>query len=45
MGMKLGLGILVVHVDENGLATRCGIKPGDQLCQVRGFGIMSMQTV
>lgn len=34
MGMRLGLGILVVQVDEEGLATRCGIKPGDQICQV-----------
>ncbi|XP_019857159.1 PREDICTED: uncharacterized protein LOC105314219 isoform X1 [Amphimedon queenslandica] len=41
MGMKLGLGILVVHVDENGLATRCGIKPGDQLCQINHITVTS----
>ena len=45
MGMKLGLGILVVHVDENGLATRCGIKPGDQLCQVRAWNYKYALTV
>ena len=34
MGMSLGLGVLVADVSERGLAMKCGVKKGDQICQV-----------
>lgn len=34
MGLKLGLGVLVADVSDHGLAMKCGVKAGDQICQV-----------
>jgi C-terminal processing protease CtpA/Prc len=34
MGMCLGLGVLVANITDDGLASKCGIKHGDQICQV-----------
>ena len=34
-GMSLGLGVMVRTVAENGMAANYGVKPGDEIHQVR----------